>query len=60
MLTPTTDLDDIIFLELVDPAGVPVAMRSPGSSVMTPEMYDTRNGMENAISAALPCCRFLR
>src|SRR5690606_30759724 len=36
------------------PAGVPVAITSPGSSVITRVMYSMSTGMENAISSARP------
>src|SRR5690606_8787831 len=39
------------------PEGVPVAMRSPGSSVMIELMYSMSTGIEKAISDARPCCR---
>ena len=39
------------------PAGVPVAIRSPGSRVMTPLMYDNKSGIEKIISLVRPRCR---
>src|SRR5216117_2240336 len=41
------------------PAGVPVAIRSPGSSVMTCETKETSARMENTMSGARPCWRCL-
>src|SRR5678815_1633126 len=56
MLSPTTSTSTMSpSSSLPTPAEVPVAIRSPGSRVMIAEMYEMRNGMENAISAALPC-----
>src|SRR5439155_9879060 len=41
------------------PAGVPVAIKSPGSRVMTCETTDTSARMENTMSGARPCWRSL-
>ena len=42
---------DVAGLHRETPAGVPVAIRSPGYSVMISEMYLIRKGTENAMSA---------
>src|SRR5438874_528697 len=39
------------------PDGVPVAMMSPGSSVMTRVMYAIRKSIENTSCAVVECCR---
>ena len=38
------------------PAGVPVAITSPGSRVMNPLMYSMSRSTGNSMSAVLPCC----
>ncbi len=51
------DFHDVAGLSLEMPAGVPVATMSPGSSVMTCEMYDSSSGIGNTISALVACWR---
>src|SRR6202008_4546951 len=53
-LTSTSTVSPCFIRET--PAGVPVAIRSPGYSVMISEMYLIRKATENAMSAVLPFC----